>query len=125
MKFGWQKQGVYEQITVSTSASSAGTTYADQVSLEEKQEAAQQIANNISSNVTIDTTTYTIEIIDREIVVKEGENVVEDTTVVSNAVEEAVTDTGITEEEFEDYKADTLNEASIELGIDEKRRVFF
>ena len=69
--FVWlTKQGIYEQIKVSDSASSAGTVWAnDDSNSAETQTAAQQIANNIGRNNDGTIASVTVETVEYEIAV--------------------------------------------------------
>ena len=123
--------GVYEQVTVSSSGESAGTTYAAEAGTEERKTTAQQIANNITTKVggedytlkatktgdtwtyslegetaeaTAAVATYTVTATTETVTVKDGDDVVESTTSVDN---------GLSETQKEDAKTEIVQEAKI------------
>lgn len=104
------KQGLYEQVTVSPTGESAGTTWVNTSDKSnETKNAAIQIANNIEDSVTVGTETYSISVdsTTREIVVKDSsETVVTDASIVNAAKEEAVESSGLT--------ADPLNVTTVD-----------
>ena len=107
------KQGVFEQVAISDNAESAvsetasTTVYADQVSNQETQTAAQQIANNIAEQVVIDTVTYNVSVdtTSRDIVLTNATDPTQtasaEATAAAIAEGEVVTESGLDEEKKE------------------------
>ena len=117
--------GIYEQVTISDSKDTAGTTYAADSDNGEQKAAAAQIANNITATVggneytltatkTGETWTYTLtseseEDITEAVTVAVSESVA--TVSVSGTEQTTTTDNGLTAEGKEEAKAVVINEA--------------
>ena len=107
------KQGVFEQVAISDNAESAvsetasTTVYADQVTNQETQTAAQQIANNIAEQVVIDTVTYNVSVdtTSRDIVLTNATDPTQtasaEATAAAIAEGEVVSESGLDEEKKE------------------------
>jgi hypothetical protein len=123
------KQGIFEQIKISESDEKITSTakWADEDEVEaDTQQAAKDIANNIGRNastnevedtVTIGTTEYAVTLDEetRELIVKDGDDVVEDASTIETVVGESVSEAGLNEQQ----KQAAIDEHVEESKIDE------
>ena len=120
-EFVWlTKQGVYEQIAISDNADSViseaaeATVYADEVSNQKTQTAAQQIANNIADQVEINSVTYNVSVNSARDIVLTNADVPTDSQQASTAVietYEVVKESGLTEAAKEEAKTEKVEKA--------------
>ena len=119
------KQGIFEQIKVSdNSETMESAKWADDASLTDTktQEAAIDIANNIGRNADtqkveehVDDYTITIDEESRELIVTDSnDQVIEDVEVIETVVSAGVETTGLSQDDVQSAKEETVDEAIIE-----------
>ena len=120
-EFVWlTKQGVYQQIAISDNSTSVvstateATVYADEVSNQKTQTAAQQIANNIADQVEINSVTYNVSVNSSRDIVLTNADVPTDSQQASAAVietYEVVKESGLTETAKDEAKTEKVEKA--------------